>query len=977
MLARRLIAAVLLLLLPHLAHVASAAAASPSTEIFSAPEVAELDAALGRLAAAVRWKTDQDLDTIGYAFSAVHDIDRALLPADLAGAPLAALQAWLGWMGTIRGFEDVVRSSNWEAIRAELARDATSASGWISAAATLMHFRSLHKAGEDLARGLYGPAYAESIRLMYDEARRQRDEEAFVAVIKDYLRGQRSERLLAVATPASARDRGTSGVVSGSNEVVAAIADAISRARGRLRDFMPGEQVAYVGEMAAGIDNITRGIRQSVHRNGPFLPQADPEGVPWLGSIHGLRELQGALMTRYAGSLRDQQIEIAFSAATSTVSGLIEVTVGLGAAKPHAVMTLVDLAELGVGAASLSAKTGTREFISEVPQAMVWALAVELETLWRLTEWVVEELDADIARMAAAAVPEPDQLTAASCEQDFTQLERGKAACGLGLSDDGRLIINGQPATDVVQPWGKAAETMTIFPLSPSRNHAVVVFGDVLPYLVDVDGRRVTSFFVAKYGPIKWISWGPDDRHVALFGSNEGFTWLHVLSLSEHTNHFLPDYNSPFPLVFERQNFHWLDSNSFRVLVASCKGEYCGETVLPDDGTEAQFRIAEHGIDVVAIEDLSKVPIELARAIVSSPEPATSPASQGQNERLELDDGTVIVGTIAEASLTFASTFGILEIDTADIVGLVDGALTLTDGSVLNGKLGDGAVPIVTVRGRLEIPTAKIVLIARDSVAPPARDVPTQPPGQGMLTGRIVDNFDKAVAGATLRILGSTLETRTDDDGRYRLPFAPGAFSVEITADGHDPARFDLSIQQATSYPVEQKIVMRQPPSNHLFYPDPKNGWVAMPPCVVDYLGRSGRIGEAIDTFEVWGDAFGIISPHPIRFLDNTGAEGIRNPPPPRIEDYPSWFLVETSSHGILHLHNVSGMPPAGQSGSARDQAAWTYTWHLNRHSIPLKIGAYDYAKSRRILWQDELTPGDYALISARMDQCARFTVID
>ena len=208
----------------------------------------------------------------------------------------------------------------------------------------------------------------------------------------------------------------------------------------------------------------------------------------------------------------------------------------------------------------------------------------------------------------------------------------------------------------------------------------------------------------------------------------------------------------------------------------------------------------------------------------------------------KLKDGNILVGKIAAAKIPFASSFGTIEVDLGEVQSFADEALRLADGSVLKGRFGEGTMEISTSRGALKVPATDVVAIARGKPGPaPAAGGSASPaPGQGVLTGRILDKFKKPVSNATVRILGSSLEARTDRDGRYRLNYVPGQLQVTIQAPGHDPVQFGLALSAPTEYPVEDKVLLRLPPGPGVFYWD-KDDWTALNECKLKITQKIDR----------------------------------------------------------------------------------------------------------------------------------------
>ena len=269
--------------------------------------------------------------------------------------------------------------------------------------------------------------------------------------------------------------------------------------------------------------------------------------------------------------------------------------------------------------------------------------------------------------------------------------------------------------------------------------------------------------------------------------------------------------------------------------------------------------------------------------VVSVPRPPTSPpvvesppqpiADTG-SARIELKDGNVLVGRIAAKKVNFASSFGTVEVDLGEVQSFTEGALRLADGTVLKGRFSEGTIAIATSRGELTTPTQDVVSIALGGGSPVKAAAVVPQPGQGVLTGRVLDNFEKPVADATVRILGSSLEARTDSDGRYRLNYAPGQLQVAIQAPGHDPIQFALALSAPTEYPLEDKVLLRLPPGSGVFYWD-TNGWTALQQCNLKSGQNIDRgdidfMGERKETYKVTGTPTKLPARPSLMFLDNT-----------------------------------------------------------------------------------------------------------
>ena len=298
---------------------------------------------------------------------------------------------------------------------------------------------------------------------------------------------------------------------------------------------------------------------------------------------------------------------------------------------------------------------------------------------------------------------------------------------------------------------------------------------------------------------------------------DDGVDWLKLVHLPDGRIDKLSAYDTDFAAMMNaEESFAWLGPRRFKIaLMDACMEEPCQGLEYPKDLTHVEFEIVEGPLEVHAIEDPSKVPAVLRDVL------------QARQSRVELADGTVLNGEISGGTLPFVSSLGAVEVPFQDIRSYKEEAATLKDGSVLKGRFGDGTVEIATSRGKLKVPAKDIVAITRGNPAPATVGSAGPAPGQGTLTGRVLDNFKKPVANATVRILGSSLESRTDSDGRYRLNYVPGQLQVAIQASGHDPIQFALALSAPTEYPLEDKVLLRLPPGPGIFYWD-TNGWTAL-----------------------------------------------------------------------------------------------------------------------------------------------------
>ena len=78
----------------------------------------------------------------------------------------------------------------------------------------------------------------------------------------------------------------------------------------------------------------------------------------------------------------------------------------------------------------------------------------------------------------------------------------------------------------------------------------------------------------------------------------------------------------------------------------------------------------------------------------------------------------------------------------------------------------------------------------------------------GRIAGRVVDEDDRPVAGATVTVehqrSSRTAETTTDSQGRFSMiGFASGTFTSSVSADGYRPNTATIQVRQGQNGPLE------------------------------------------------------------------------------------------------------------------------------------------------------------------------------
>lgn len=352
-------------------------------------------------------------------------------------------------------------------------------------------------------------------------------------------------------------------------------------------------------------------------------------------------------------------------------------------------------------------------------------------------------------------------------------------------------------------------------------------------------------------------------------------------------------------------------------------------------------------------------------------------------EEVVVKDGSKVRGQIASDKARFRSTFGEVSVAFGDVEAFDKDTLRLKDGSVLKGRFAAGGLKMRTSLGVVEVPLESITAIGRGasavggqgpSASTSTRDAPhvegggaarsveggvaldrgvvkdagtgafasVQPQvGQGILTGRILDNFGQSLAGATVRITGTSLMTETRPDGSYGLPYVPGSFVVRVERVGYDPLEFGLQLAQASSYPVEDKQLVKVAPGAEVYFWG-KTEWVSLARCRVVEAQKDpqGFSAGGVSRYAAVGRPSAIGSAGTVAFLDATGAEMGLLLYPVKEDDTIIRLEREGGFGGFL-----GGLQSAGPAGGS------------------LEIGQYAMGAERRI-YEGWLAPGVYAFVA-------------
>lgn len=86
-----------------------------------------------------------------------------------------------------------------------------------------------------------------------------------------------------------------------------------------------------------------------------------------------------------------------------------------------------------------------------------------------------------------------------------------------------------------------------------------------------------------------------------------------------------------------------------------------------------------------------------------------------------------------------------------------------------------------------------------------------------VISGIVLDNFGKAVEGATVKIENTAFTATTDKDGKYHIGYVPGKVSLVIDKSGYASANLQIEIAVAVEFPASNLILYKQLPGSGVY----------------------------------------------------------------------------------------------------------------------------------------------------------------
>ena len=80
-----------------------------------------------------------------------------------------------------------------------------------------------------------------------------------------------------------------------------------------------------------------------------------------------------------------------------------------------------------------------------------------------------------------------------------------------------------------------------------------------------------------------------------------------------------------------------------------------------------------------------------------------------------------------------------------------------------------------------------------------------------VIEGQVVDDLGVPVEGVVIKIMNSSLSSKTDSEGKYSVTFVPGEIKLMFTKSGYVSDSLSLNITEKTKYPAENIILYKIP----------------------------------------------------------------------------------------------------------------------------------------------------------------------
>ena len=88
---------------------------------------------------------------------------------------------------------------------------------------------------------------------------------------------------------------------------------------------------------------------------------------------------------------------------------------------------------------------------------------------------------------------------------------------------------------------------------------------------------------------------------------------------------------------------------------------------------------------------------------------------------------------------------------------------------------------------------------------------------QGTLKGQVADGFENALKDIEIKIKGTKLATKTDENGQYQIRYNPGKVEISFKKKGYSTRKFIFNIRDVAEVPMQKISLWKIPETGGMF----------------------------------------------------------------------------------------------------------------------------------------------------------------
>ncbi len=191
------------------------------------------------------------------------------------------------------------------------------------------------------------------------------------------------------------------------------------------------------------------------------------------------------------------------------------------------------------------------------------------------------------------------------------------------------------------------------------------------------------------------------------------------------------------------------------------------------------------------------------------------------------------------------------------------------------------------------------------------------------IDGSVVDHAGAPLAEVDVKVVKSAYAAKTDVNGVYSVPFAPGSFQVSFERDGYTSHVLNLSIQESVVFPAEPVELFPKPADSGL-HVLADTGLTALAPAAVETM-KVGSGWYTTEKLHCSGEG-PVVAGDDLRVVDTTGSILM----PSKLADY-----------GLFYRPASSDEPEV--NGLFKDTSSTVGQEALKVRSLSLEPGRYAF----------------------------------